>query len=75
MVGEKKVLRRVMEMIKRDTRSVTGRTLRHLKQMSSDFDESGLDVYSKPYKEIPEEEEWRVPFIQELIEARKTEQK
>ena len=72
MVGEKKVLRRVMEMIKRDTRSVTGRNLRHLKQMSPDFDESGLDVYSKPYKEIPEEEEWRVPFIQELIEARKT---
>ena len=70
--GEKTVLRRVMEMIKRDTRSVTGRNLRHLRQMSPDFDESRLDVYSKPYKVIPVEDEWRVPFIQELIEGKKS---
>ena len=61
-----------MEMIKRDTRFVMGRNLRHLRQMSPDFDESGLDVYSKPYKVIPAEDEWRAPFIQELIDARKT---
>ena len=72
MEGEKKVLRRLMEMIMLDTRSVTGRNLRHLNLMTENCDTSQLDVYSKPYKAIPIEDEWRVPFVQELMNAKKT---
>ena len=70
--GEKKVLRRVMDLIKNDTRSVTGRNLRHLRLMSANFDETELDVYSKPYKEIPVEDKWRPTFIEELMDAKRT---
>ena len=70
MVSEKKVLRRVMDQIKNDTRSVTGRNLRHLRLMSENCDERELDVYSKPYKETPEEEKWRSTFVKDLMDAR-----
>ena len=71
MVGEKRVLRRVMDLVKSDTRSVTGRNLRHLRLMSANFDETELDVYGRPYKEIPEEDKWRPQFIKELMNARR----
>ena len=60
-----------MDLVKHDTRSVTGRNLRHLRLMSANFDEKELDVYSEPYKTTPEADTWRAPFIKELMEARR----
>ena len=62
----------MMETIMFDTRSVTGRNLRHLKLMTENWDESEIDVYRNPYSAIPVGEEWRVSFLQELMNAMKT---
>ena len=49
--------------------SFTLRCLRSL--MSANFDETELDVYGRPYKEIPEEDKWRPQFMKELMNARR----
>ena len=68
--GKKIALRQVLNLVRNDVRSVTGRNLRHLKMKTSNFDEKELDVHDKPYKEVPTEEMWRLPLAFEIIATR-----
>ena len=65
-----------MDLIKRDTRSVKQILWDEIFAISSKCHQTLTNLDStctaSRYKEIPAEEERRVPFIQELIEARKT---
>ena len=68
--GNKTVLRRVLDLVRNDTRSVTGKNLRLLKMKTENFNEKELDVHKKEYKAIPSEEMWRVPLTRDLIATR-----
>ena len=68
--GKKKVLRRVLEIVKNDVRSVTGRNLRYLKMRTVNFNEKELNVYEKPYRSVPNCEMWRLSMVREIIESR-----
>ena len=61
--GKKKALRRVLGAIETDVRSTTGKNLRTLRL------KSGNCVY-EPYKEVPEEDRWRLSMAKELIEIK-----
>ena len=68
--GNKTVLRRVLDLVRNDTRSVTGKNLRLLKMKTENFNEKELDVHKKEYKAIPSEEMWRVPLARDIIATR-----
>ena len=68
--GRKKVLRCVLDTVKNDVRSVTGKNLRYMKMRTKNFNEKELDVYDEPYNPIPNEEIWRVAMAKEIIGAR-----
>ena len=53
-----------------DVRSTTGKNLRYLKLKTANFSEKKFDAYEEPYKTIPTNEMWRIPMIEELIEAK-----
>ena len=67
MNGDKNVLRKVMEKIMYDTRSTTGKNLRHLRLMTTNCNVEELDVYSAPYQQVPEDELWRISMVRELM--------
>ena len=69
--GKKKTLKIMLDIVKLDTRSVTGNNLRHLKLKTSNCNEKDLNVYDKPYRAIPEGEAWRLSFAKELLEAKR----
>ena len=64
--GKKKALRRVLGAIENDVRSTTGKNLRTLRLKSVD----GKNVYDKPYKEMPENDQWRLSMAKELMEIK-----
>ena len=65
------MLRCVLDTVKNDVRSVTGKNLRYMKMRTKNFNEKELDdVYDEPYKLIPNEEIWRVAMAKEIIGAR-----
>ena len=68
--GKKKVLRRVLEIVKNDVRSVTGRNLRYLKMRTVNFNEKELNVYEEPYRSVPNCEICRLSMVREIIESR-----
>ena len=68
--GKKKALRRVLGAIKDDVRSTTGKNIRYLRLKSANFSLKDLNVYEKPYKEVPENERWRLSMIEELIDTK-----
>ena len=45
--------------------------MRRVVETLANFDESGLDVYEKPYKEILAKDEWRASLMKELMETKK----
>ena len=61
--GQKIVLKRLLDVIRYDTRSTTGRNLRCLKLMTSDHPTAS-------YHPIPLNEEWRISLVREIIEAK-----
>ena len=68
--GKKKALRRVLDSVKDDVRSVTGRNLRYLKMKTANFNEKELDVYNEPYKATPNNDHWRLSIAKEIVETR-----
>ena len=56
--GTKNVLRKMLDIVKFDTRSVTGRNLRHMRLMTANCNEKDLNVYDVPYQEVPTQELW-----------------
>ena len=65
--GTKNVLRTILKMVRDDTRSVTGKNWRIIR-LKTETNESEIDVFKDPYKEIKKEDEWRVGMIKEIIE-------
>ena len=63
----------VLAAVKMDVRSTTGKNLRYLKLKTVNYSEKEFDAYEEPYKTIPTKEMWRIPMIEELIEARSVE--
>ena len=68
--GKKKVLRGMLNVIKDDVRSVTGKNLRCIMLNTETFDLQNLDIYAQPYKEVPESELWRLPMAREILATR-----
>ena len=68
--GKKRTLRRVLDAIKNDVRSTTGKNIRYLRLKSVNFSLKDLNVYENPYKEVPENERWRLSMIEELINTK-----
>ena len=68
--GRKKVLRRVLDIVKNDVRSVTGKNLRYMKMKTKNFDEKELDTYEESYKPISNDDLWRLSMAKEVIDAR-----
>ena len=68
--GKKKALRRVLDLVKEDVRSTTGKNLRHLRMKTVNFNEKELDVYKDPYKPIPSNDTWRISMVKEIIDIR-----
>ena len=65
--GKKKALRHVLDSVKNDVRSVTGRNLRYLKIKTSNFNEKELNLYDEPYKAIPNE---CLSIAKEIVETK-----
>ena len=71
--SEKNGLKTVLNVIKKDTRSITGNNLRQILLLIDKTNIDDLcsqDALSIEYKEVPENEEWRIPFVKELINIR-----
>ena len=68
--GKKSVLKRVLDVVHNDVRSVTGRNLRYLKKKTANFNEQELNVHEKPYKPIPSKDMWRLYLAREIIDSR-----
>ena len=67
--SKKEVLRHILRLIEYDTLSVTGRNLRMILIKTGLHDIRSLkpNDYNLKYGEVPVNEEYRVSFIQELI--------
>ena len=71
--SKKVALKSLLNTIKYDTQSVTGNNLREIMLLveKNDFSELVPEDASKiMYEDIPEEDSWRVSFLQELLEIR-----
>ena len=70
---DKNLLKTMFQICEHDSRSITGSNLRKLmllcdKSSISDIHSSDIDILS--YREIPQEEAWRIETIKELIEIK-----
>ena len=68
--GPKKVLRRILDVLKYDARSVTGGNLRRIRIKTETNNENDYNPYDAPYRRIPAEETWRVSLMDEVIALR-----
>ena len=71
--SKKSVLKSMVNMCETDTMTKTGNNLRTIMLLTNKnavLEVKDSDLSSKIYKQIPEGEEWRVPLLNELIEAR-----
>ena len=68
--GSRKVLSTVLNIVKKDVRSVTGKNLRHINLKSNIANDGKVDVFKEPYKAIPKDEQWRIPLAKEIIETK-----
>ena len=67
--SKKEVLRHVLQVIEHDALSVTGRNLRSILIKTGLHDIKSLKAadYKTKYREVPDSEEYRVGYIEELI--------
>ena len=71
--SKKNALRNVLKIVQYDTRSITGSNLREILLLTEKNNISELDKEdgkSITYKEVPEEELWRIESLKELIDVR-----
>ena len=70
--SEKRVLRNVLNAVKLDCRSVTGRNLRTI-MITTNQNVYLKDFYKvtfdRPYCELPPGDSWRILLVQEILEA------
>ena len=71
--SQKRVLRKMLNTLKRDCRSRTGSNLRSLMKLTGKTSVDDLEVGSTRgllYKRIPDGEDWRINFAKELIDMK-----
>ena len=71
--SDKTATKFLLETIHQDARSTTGSNLRNILLLTKKTDVHQLvpnDAFDVPYHPIRSVEEWRVPFIKELIDAK-----
>ena len=68
--GKKMVLRRMLDVIRNDVGSVTGRNLRCIKLKTEEFKLENVNVYKLPYKEVPKGESWRLQLAREILDTK-----
>ena len=71
--SKKIALKKMLNVIKYDTQSVTGKNLREIMLLVDKCEVSDVtpdDLLKIKYKSIPENEEWRIPLLNELIEVK-----
>ena len=64
----------MLEFIKKDTRTITGKNIREILKTTDNDDIMSMNVQEVKskliFKDIPENEHWRVPLIKELTNIR-----
>ena len=64
----------MLEFIKKDTRTITGKNIREILKTTDNDDIMSMNVQEVKskliFKNIPENEHWRVPLIKELTNIR-----
>ena len=71
--SKKSVLKQLYNIVKCDTRTTTGSNLRNILTQTNLPNVDSIDmstVHQLKYKEIPEEDTWRIPFIKEAIDIK-----
>ena len=68
--GKKRALRWVLQLVKQDVRSTTGKNLRNLMLKATAHSGLKIEAYTEPYKAIPTNEMWRIPLVNEILESR-----
>ena len=72
-ISEKKPLRNLLELSMKDLRTITGMNLRWIMLLTGKGTVEELkpaDTDKIEYHKIPEEESWRIDFVQELIDIK-----
>ena len=60
----------MLDVIKNNLPSVTGKNLRYIKLKTENVDRKNLDVYKVPYNEVLEQELWRLSTGQKILATR-----
>ena len=65
--SRKKVLRHMLELVKDDCRSNTGRNIRHLKLVYNESQIEKIELNKVPYKTIPHDSTWKLTLTNEIL--------
>ena len=65
--SKKTVLRNILMEIQNDCRSTTGKNLRNLQLITGEVDLTKMNVDQNPYRDIPNEELWRMDLVKEIL--------
>ena len=71
--SKKEVLRNVFEVLRKDCRSTTGANIRNIKLECNSGPSEQLSaerVSSLKFHPVPQEEEWRIDFVKDLMSMR-----
>ena len=68
--SKKDVLRQILCKIDNDCRSTTGRNIRKLLLENDVMALTDIDVDSFPYKEVPNQNEWKIGLVNEINMAK-----
>ena len=68
--SKKTVLRNILTEIANDCRSTTGRNIRKLKLSTNNFTSENINLESKPYNKLPENANWRLSLVKEILDIK-----
>ena len=66
-LNKKNVLRNILREIEHDCLSTSGKNLRKIRLHSGNFCDENIDFYKEPYQEVPNDAEWRMPLVNEIL--------
>ena len=65
----KPVLRSALQVTSRDVRSIPGKNLRMMMLQTLNYDLNDYDPYSRPYREVPATERWRLELLKDVLQT------
>ena len=65
----KTVLRSALKAVSTDVRSISGKNLRMMMLKTTNYNLNEYDPYSRPYREIPATERWRLELLEDVLQT------